>query len=165
MVIYLSSMCSLFSLYPIIYPINLRKAHKRQNRLWALFLAEWVGFEPTVPAKVQTISSRSRYDRFDTTPSINLHISSKTASEKGENWWIELSNTDSLMIPSNACKIKAFQGQTSKNGIRFRVGPLTTTWVHLQKFSAVSAFKRLKRANYRQYYISPPVTGQEIFKK
>ena len=29
-------------------------------------LAEMVGFEPTCPIKDKTISSRSRYDRFDT---------------------------------------------------------------------------------------------------
>ena len=33
-----------------------------------LFLAEMVGFEPTCPAKDKTISSRSRYDHFDTSP-------------------------------------------------------------------------------------------------
>lgn len=33
-------------------------------------LAEMVGFEPTCPVKDKTISSRSRYDRFDTSPSI-----------------------------------------------------------------------------------------------
>ena len=33
-------------------------------------LAEMVGFEPTCPIKDKTISSRSRYDRFDTSPSI-----------------------------------------------------------------------------------------------
>lgn len=49
-------------------------------------MAEGVGFEPTGRLNTgQTISSRSRYDRFDTTPSIYLHISSKTTSEKGEN--------------------------------------------------------------------------------
>ncbi len=31
-------------------------------------LAEMVGFEPTEPIKAQTISSRSRYDHFDTSP-------------------------------------------------------------------------------------------------
>ena len=33
-----------------------------------LLLAEMVGFEPTCPVKDKTISSRSRYDRFDTSP-------------------------------------------------------------------------------------------------
>ena len=32
------------------------------------FLAEMVGFEPTCPVKDKTISSRSRYDHFDTSP-------------------------------------------------------------------------------------------------
>ena len=31
-------------------------------------LAEMVGFEPTCPVKDKTISSRSRYDHFDTSP-------------------------------------------------------------------------------------------------
>ena len=31
-------------------------------------MAETVGFEPTVPVKVQLISSQSRYDHFDTSP-------------------------------------------------------------------------------------------------
>ena len=33
-----------------------------------LLLAEMVGFEPTCPIKDKTISSRSRYDHFDTSP-------------------------------------------------------------------------------------------------
>ena len=32
------------------------------------FLAEWVGFEPTVPLPVHLISSQGRYNHFDTTP-------------------------------------------------------------------------------------------------
>ena len=35
---------------------------------WALLLAEWVGFEPTVPLPVHLISSQGRYNHFDTTP-------------------------------------------------------------------------------------------------
>ena len=31
-------------------------------------MAEAVGFEPTVPVRVQLISSQSRYDHFDTLP-------------------------------------------------------------------------------------------------
>ena len=34
----------------------------------SLLLAEMVGFEPTCPIKDKTISSRSRYDHFDTSP-------------------------------------------------------------------------------------------------
>ena len=45
-------------------------------------LAQTVGFEPTVPFTVQTISSRSRYDHFDTSASRNdnnniIHILDK----------------------------------------------------------------------------------------
>ena len=36
-----------------------------------LLLAEMVGFEPTCPIKDKTISSRSRYDHFDTSPYSN----------------------------------------------------------------------------------------------
>ena len=35
------------------------------------YLAETVGFEPTCLSLDKTISSRSRYDHFDTSPSIN----------------------------------------------------------------------------------------------
>ena len=37
-------------------------------RLNLRLLAEMVGFEPTCPVKDKTISSRSRYDHFDTSP-------------------------------------------------------------------------------------------------
>ena len=43
---------------------------KSQIRSNLRLLAEMVGFEPTCPVKDKTISSRSRYDRFDTSPSI-----------------------------------------------------------------------------------------------
>ena len=43
---------------------------KSQIHLNLRLLAEMVGFEPTCPIKDKTISSRSRYDRFDTSPSI-----------------------------------------------------------------------------------------------
>ena len=40
--------------------------------LYALSLAEMVGFEPTERVTVQTISSRSRYDHIDTSPYLKL---------------------------------------------------------------------------------------------
>ena len=44
-------------------------AAKKGTRLSrCLLLAEMVGFEPTCPVKDKTISSRSRYDHFDTSP-------------------------------------------------------------------------------------------------
>ena len=43
---------------------------KSQIRLNLRLLAEMVGFEPTCPIKDKTISSRSRYDRVETSPSI-----------------------------------------------------------------------------------------------
>ena len=53
-----------------------------------LLLAEMVGFEPTCPIKDKTISSRSRYDHFDTSPysnhaverSANIHTANPIAS-------------------------------------------------------------------------------------
>ena len=46
----------------------LMQKKKSQIRLNLRLLAEMVGFEPTCPIKDKTISSRSRYDRFDTSP-------------------------------------------------------------------------------------------------
>ena len=48
----------------------LMQKKKSQIRSNLRLLAEMVGFEPTCPIKDKTISSRSRYDRFDTSPSI-----------------------------------------------------------------------------------------------
>ena len=48
----------------------LMQKKKPQVRLNLRLLAEMVGFEPTCPIKDKTISSRSRYGRFDTSPSI-----------------------------------------------------------------------------------------------
>ena len=46
----------------------LMQKKKSQVRLNLRLLAEMVGFEPTCPIKDKTISSRSRYDHFDTSP-------------------------------------------------------------------------------------------------
>ena len=46
----------------------LMQKKKSQIRLNLRLLAEMVGFEPTERVTVQTISSRSRYDHFDTSP-------------------------------------------------------------------------------------------------
>ena len=62
----------------------LMQKKKSQIRLNLRLLAEMVGFEPTCPIKDKTISSRSRYDRFDTSPSIfswqiyDLYIANRT---------------------------------------------------------------------------------------
>ena len=41
----------------------------RQTHLYRFVnMAEWVGFEPTVPLPVHLISSQGRYNHFDTTP-------------------------------------------------------------------------------------------------
>ena len=47
---------------------KLKKASSHKSGLLAKFVAEMVGFEPTCPVKDKTISSRSRYDHFDTSP-------------------------------------------------------------------------------------------------
>ena len=49
----------------------LMQKKKSQIRLNLRLLAEMVGFEPTCPIKDKTISSRSRYDHFDTSPYSN----------------------------------------------------------------------------------------------
>ena len=60
--------------------IPARRRHSLRSRLYSakkkrhaiaclFFLAEWVGFEPTVPLPVHLISSQGRYNHFDTTPS------------------------------------------------------------------------------------------------
>ena len=48
----------------------LMQKKKSQVRLNLRLLAEMVGFEPTCPIKDKTISSRSRYDRFDTSANL-----------------------------------------------------------------------------------------------
>ena len=55
----------------------LMQKKKSQIRLNLRLLAEMVGFEPTCPVKDKTISSRSRYDRFDTSPYISLYSIAK----------------------------------------------------------------------------------------
>ena len=55
----------------------LMQKKKPQVRLNLRLLAEMVGFEPTCPIKDKTISSRSRYDRFDTSPYISLYSIAK----------------------------------------------------------------------------------------
>ena len=50
---------------------------KRHRLASVSFLAEMVGFEPTCPIKDKTISSRSRYDHFDTSPYDSLYSIAK----------------------------------------------------------------------------------------
>lgn len=53
------------------HPVLIRTifaAKKGTSLSRCLLLAEMVGFEPTCPIKDKTISSRSRYDHFDTSP-------------------------------------------------------------------------------------------------
>ncbi len=59
--------------------IALWSANKKSApRGGAFLLAEMVGFEPTCPAKDKTISNRSRYDHFDTSPcALNYSIINK----------------------------------------------------------------------------------------
>ena len=55
----------------------LMQKKKSQIRLNLRLLAEMVGFEPTCPVKDKTISSRSRYDHFDTSPYCSLYSIAK----------------------------------------------------------------------------------------
>ena len=55
-----------------------KNSRKCLNRTWQFRhflhkLAEWVGFEPTVPLPVHLISSQGRYNHFDTTPYLSQH--------------------------------------------------------------------------------------------
>ena len=60
----------------------LMQKKKSQVRLNLRLLAEMVGFEPTCPIKDKTISSRSRYDRFDTSAYLVFTASPRTAFGK-----------------------------------------------------------------------------------
>ena len=66
----LSFMCKAYCDEEKAVFLCLMQKKKSQIRLNLRLLAEMVGFEPTCPIKDKTISSRSRYDRFDTSPSI-----------------------------------------------------------------------------------------------
>ena len=55
-----------------------------------LAMAEKVGFEPTVPFLVHSISSRGRYNHFDTSPNI-FFSSEKGVKIFGNSFW-ELQN-------------------------------------------------------------------------
>ena len=60
----------------------LMQKKKSQVRLNLRLLAEMVGFEPTCPIKDKTISSRSRYDRFDTSAYLVFIAPPRTAFGK-----------------------------------------------------------------------------------
>ena len=66
--------------------IPARRRHSLRSRLYSakkkrhaiaclFFLAEWVGFEPTVPLPVHLISSQGRYNHFDTAPYVCCSLS------------------------------------------------------------------------------------------
>ena len=57
---------ALFESHPHKY--HAKKPKERENAFFR-FLAERVGFEPTVPLLVHLISSQGRYNHFDTAPS------------------------------------------------------------------------------------------------
>ncbi len=48
--------------------LNTKHKNRRKRYVACDELAEWVGFEPTVPLPVHLISSQGRYNHFDTTP-------------------------------------------------------------------------------------------------
>ena len=56
----------------IRWVLVLTKIKKDSPKGEPFLMAEMVGFEPTCPVKDKTISSRSRYDHFDTSPYFNF---------------------------------------------------------------------------------------------
>ena len=53
-----------------------RDVHEKSPSGWmGFFLAERVGFEPTVPLPVHLISSQGRYNHFDTAPYVCCSLS------------------------------------------------------------------------------------------
>ena len=68
-------------------------------------MAEEVGFEPTCPVKDNSISSRARYDHFDTSPYLSQH---QYLRKRGELMGRTKKNIQ-LKIPEKPRKIKGFR--------------------------------------------------------
>lgn len=81
-------------------------------------MAEEVGFEPTERVQAaQTISSRSRYDHFDTPPYSVFDV----LSEKGENYTRELVIFRKRALRFLPVTTGIFSGQPSSKAMAFRV--------------------------------------------
>ena len=79
-------------------------------------LAEWVGFEPTVPLPVHLISSQGRYNHFDTTPYLSQHdfspAAEKPAQKKLRIWGEFVGRTTKIfnyIIPQKPATYKEFR--------------------------------------------------------
>ncbi len=68
-------------------------------------MAEWVGFEPTVPLPVHLISSQGRYNHFDTTPY-------KQISDTPENC-LPIIAVSGRKIKCGFCKLRKTEERTS----------------------------------------------------
>ena len=92
-------------------------------------MAEEVGFEPTERVQAaQTISSRSRYDHFDTPPYSVFDV----LSEKGENYTRELVIFRKRALRFLPVTTGIFSGQPSSKAMAFRVSPVMTASIPLQ---------------------------------
>jgi hypothetical protein len=99
-------------------------------------MAEEVGFEPTERVQAaQTISSRSRYDHFDTPPYSVFDV----LSEKGENYTRELVIFRKRALRFLPVTTGFFSGQPSSKAMAFRVSPVMTTSIPLHVGSAKCA--------------------------
>ena len=71
-------------------------------------MAEWVGFEPTVPLPVHLISSQGRYNHFDTTPYMQI-------SDAPENC-LPIIAVSGRKIKCGFCKLRKTGERTSDSG-------------------------------------------------
>ena len=129
-----------------------QKKKPRKHRVFKALMAEAVGFEPTCPcgqlhfecSSLQPlryasmykysllgtnhmISSRSRYDHFDTPPYSVFDV----LSEKGENYTRELVIFRKRALRFLPVTTGFFSGQPSSKAMAFRVSPVMTTSIPL----------------------------------
>ena len=131
----------------------LTQKKKSQIRLNLRLLAEMVGFEPTCPIKDKTISSRSRYDRFDTSPSIfswvNLRfVYRKSALKLGTvavRILLENASFRQALKPVRTSKLtfpRVIWRHSAKHPLGFRVVLVTTASIHLHYISLIQYSKK-----------------------
>ena len=93
-----------------------------------LFLAERVGFEPTVGCPTPDFESGPlwplRYRSKD--------LSQNQTSEKGENWWRELDKIFNYQGSKSPKNSRIFWAEGSEKSERFRVSPVMTTSIPLR---------------------------------
>ena len=109
-------------------------------------MAEEGGFEPTERVQAaQTISSRSRYDHFDTPPYSVFDV----LSEKGENYTRELVIFRKRALRFLPVTTGIFSGQPSSKAMAFRVVLVMTTSIllHIQFLMFSRKKERTTREN------------------